>query len=64
MSQMKTTMRLTMVALVAGALTLPGLALARGHAGDGKRCGHERITTSRAGMVTGTAMGATTGTWW
>ena len=39
----KTTMRLTMVALVVGALTLPGLALARGHDGDGHRdAGHER----------------------
>ena len=35
MSQMKTTMRLTMVALVAGALTLPGLALADRHGKHG-----------------------------
>ena len=34
MSKMTTTMRLTVVALMAGALTLPGLALAHGHGGD------------------------------
>lgn len=38
-----TTTRLTMVALIAGALTLPGLALARGHGGDGHwDGGHQR----------------------
>jgi len=35
MSQLKTTMRLTIVALVAGALTLPGTALAGRHGKHG-----------------------------
>jgi hypothetical protein len=37
MSQMKTMTRLTLVALVAGALTLPGLALADGRGKHGHR---------------------------
>ncbi len=58
MSKLTTTMRLTMVALIAGALTLPGLALARGHGGDGHwDGGHQRYYDGHRGHGRGHGYG-------
>jgi hypothetical protein len=58
MSKMTTTMRLTTVALMAGALILPGLALARDHDGDGHwDGGHERYYDGHRGRGRGHAYG-------